>query len=326
MKATEFDEKFAAGEDLTKVLDISQAKRINQVQKRIYVNAYSVDRILLRDIWPIEKVDDYKVHFARSVKNEDDDKGHSARRNSKTEPLDEWVRDRLAWQDWQEYRPNYNEFNRTFIFSLMRFYHEEDTWLFGGIFRVIARHKNCYKVELTENGAPFIGRLKLLSSYRARATRVNFENHYDNFEVAEILREPYSGRSFPGYEGINLSFNELESIVKNGRPDWKAALQSVKGTYLITDTLTSKRYVGLADGEAGIWSRWSDYVASGHGGNAGLRELVKGTPNMAYYRANLRFALLEHHSIYTPNRVIIDRENFWKEILLSRGKEGLNRN
>ncbi len=326
MKATEFDEKFAAGEDLTKVLDISQAKRINQVQKRIYVNAYSVDRILLRDIWPIEKVDDYKVHFARSVKNEDDDKVHSARRNSKTEPLDEWVRDRLAWQDWQEYRPNYNDFNRTFIFSLMRFYHEEDTWLFGGIFRVIARHKNCYKVELTENGAPFIGRLKLLSSYRAHATRVNFENHYDNFEVAEILREPYSGRSFPGYEGINLSFNELESIVKNGRPDWKAALQSVKGIYLITDTLTSKRYVGLADGEAGIWSRWSDYVASGHGGNAGLRELVKGTPNMAYYRANLRFALLEHHSIYTPNRVIIDRENFWKEILLSRGKEGLNRN
>ena len=326
MKATEFDEKFAAGEDLTKVLDISQAKRINQVQKRIYVNAYSVDRILLRDIWPIEKVDDYKVHFARSVKNEDDDKVHSARRNSKTEPLDEWVRDRLAWQDWQEYRPNYNEFNRTFIFSLMRFYHEEDTWLFGGIFRVIARHENCYKVELTENGVPFIGRLKLLSSYRARATRVKFKNHYDNFEVAEILREPYSGRSFPGYEGINLSFNELESIVKNGRPDWKAALQSVKGIYLITDTLTSKRYVGLADGEAGIWSRWSDYVASGHGGNAGLRELVKGTPNMAYYRANLRFALLEHHSIYTPNRVIIDRENFWKEILLSRGKEGLNRN
>ena len=327
MKATEFDEKFAAGEDLTKVLDISQAKRINQVQKRICVNADSVDRILLRDIWPIEKVDDYKVHFARSVKNEDNDKVHSARRNSKTEPLDEWVRDRWeAWRGWQEHRPNYNEFNRTFIFSLMKFYHEEDTWLFGGIFRVIARHKDRYDVELTENGAPFIGRLKLLSSYRARATRVNLENHYDDFEVAEILREPYSGRSFPGYEGINLSFNELESIVKNGRPDWKAALQSVKGIYLITDTLTSKRYVGLADGEAGIWSRWSDYVASGHGGNAGLRELVKEDPDLAYCRANFRFALLEHRSIHTPSKVIIDREKFWKEILLSRGKEGLNRN
>ena len=333
MKATEFDEKFAAGEDLTKVLDISQAKRINQAQKRICVNADSADRILLRDIWPIEKVDDYKVHFARSVKNEDDDKVHSARRNSKTEPLDEWVRDRLAWQGWQEYYPNRNDFNRTFIFSLMKFYHETDTWLFGGIFRVIALHKdqNCnrghyYEVELTPALETFIGRLKLFYSYRERSTRVNFENHYDGFEVAEILREPYSGRSFPGYEGINLSFNELESIVKNGRPDWKAALQSVKGIYLITDTLTSKRYVGLTDGEAGIWSRWSDYVASGHGGNSGLRELVKEDPDLAYCRANFRFALLEHHSIYTPNKVVIDRENFWKEILLSRGKEGLNRN
>ena len=326
MKATEFDEKFAAGEDVTQVLDISQAKRINQDQKRICVNGDSADRILLRDIWPIENVNKYKVHFARSVKNEDDAKVHSARRNSKTEPLDEWVRDRKAWKGWQEYRPKYDEFSRTFIFSLMKFYHETDTWLFGGIFRVIARPKNCYKVELTENGAPFIGRLKLHYSYRDMRARVNFEKHYDGFEVAEILREPYSGRSFPGYENINLSFNELESIVKNGRPDWKAALQSVKGIYLITDTLTSKRYVGLTDGEAGIWSRWSGYIALGHGGNAGLRELVKGTPNMAYYRANLRFALLEHHSIYTPNRVIIDRENFWKEILLSRGKDGLNRN
>ena len=322
--ASEFDKKFDDGEDISQYVDFSRPRLINQVQKR--VNADSAGRILLQDIWPIKNVDKYKVHFARSVKNEDDDKVHSARRNSKTEPLDEWVRDRLAWQDWQEYRPNYNEFNRTFIFSLMKFYHEEDTWLFGGIFRVIARHKDRYEVELTGNGAPFIGRLKVLSSYRARATRVNFEKHYDGFEVAEILREPYSGRSFPGYEGINLSFNELESIVKNSRPDWKAALQSVKGIYLITDTLTSKRYVGLADGEAGIWSRWSDYVASGHGGNAGLRELVKEDPDLAYCRAYFRFALLEYRSIHTPNKVIIDREKFWKEILLSRGKEGLNRN
>ncbi len=308
--ASEFDKKFDDGEEVLQYCDLSTTRRPNLVQKR--VNTDSAGRILLRDIWPIENVDDYKVHFARW--------------NSEIEPLDEWVRDRLAWKGWQANRPNRNEFSRTFIFSLMKFYHEEDTWLFGGIFRVTARHKDRYEVELTENGASFIGRLKLLSSYRERSTRVNFENHYDGFEVAEILKEPYSGRSFPGYEGINLSFNELESIVKNDRPDWKAALQNVKGIYLITDTSTSKRYVGLADGEAGIWSRWSDYVTSGHGGNAGLRELVKGTLNMAYYRANLRFALLEHHSIYTPTRVIIDRENFWKEILLSRGKEGLNRN
>ena len=333
IKASEFDKKFDDGEEVLQYCDLSTVRRPNLERKRICANADSAGRILLRDIWPIENVDGYKVHFARSVENVDDDKGHSARRNSKTEPLDEWVRDRSAWQGWQEYYPNRNDFNRTFIFSLMKFYHETDTWLFGGIFRVIALHKdqNCnsghyYEVKLTPALEAFIGRLKLFSSYRERSTRVNFENHYDGFEVAEILKEPYSGRSFPGYEGINLSFNELESIVKNDRPDWKAALQSVKGIYLITDTLTGKRYVGLADGEAGIWSRWSDYVASGHGGNAGLRELVKEDPDMAYCRANFRFALLEYRSIHTPSKVITDREKFWKEILLSRGKEGLNRN
>lgn len=329
MKATEFDEKFAAGEDVTQMLDISQAKRINRVEKRVLLNADSSGRILLRDIWPIENADDYKVHFARCYKET------KAEQKKKIEPVDEWVRDRLAWQEWQEFYPNMDDFNRPFIFSLMKFYHEEeaDTWLFGGIFRVIALHEDqnringhYYEVKLTPALETFIGRLKLHYSYGAMKARVNFDNHYDGFEVAEILREPYSGRSFPGYEGINLSFNELEPIVKNGKSDWKAALRSVKGIYLITDTLTSKRYVGSAGSEEGIWSRWSDYFASGHGGNAGLRELVKGAPDMAYYRANLRFALLEHHSIYTPNRVIIDRENFWKEILLSRGKEGLNRN
>ncbi len=155
---------------------------------------------------------------------------------------------------------------------------------------------------------------------------MNFENHYANFEVSEILREPYSGRSFPGYEDIDLSFDELESLVKNDRLDWKAALSNVKGIYLISDTSTSKRYVGSAYSEGGIWSRWSSYVTSGHGGNVGLRELIEEEHNLAYCRAHFRFALLEHRSILTDEEVIIKRETYWKDILLSRGKGGLNRN
>jgi hypothetical protein len=85
------------------------------------------------------------------------------------------------------------------------FYHEVDAWLFGGVFRVLARHADRYEVELTGEGAGFIGRLKLRSPYRERATRVDFENHYGAFEVQEILREPYSGRAFPGFEDILTS-------------------------------------------------------------------------------------------------------------------------
>jgi hypothetical protein len=204
--------------------------------------------ILLSDIWPIPNLTDYKLHFARW--------------NQHDQPLEVWARDRREWQGWQEYRPARDDFNRPFIFSVMQFYHEPDILLFGGIFRVLARHPDRYEVELSSACANFIGRLKLRSPYRERTTRVNFENHYASFEVQELLREPYSGRSFPGYEDIDLSFEELETLVRNSRPDWKAALESVKGIYLITDTKTGRRYVGSAYGDQGVWSRWCAYVAS----------------------------------------------------------------
>ena len=148
--------------------------------------------IKLKDIRPIENVLDYKVHFARY--------------NGVNEPLDEWLEDPDNWVYWQENRPKKNEFNREFIFSLMKFYSEDDVWLFGGVFRVLADHGhgNGYEVELTDHGADFIGRLKIFRYHRKMSTRVNLENHYDDFEVAEILREPYSGRIFPGYETIDL--------------------------------------------------------------------------------------------------------------------------
>lgn len=133
---------------------------------------------LLKSIWPIDDVTAYKVHFGRW--------------NGKEQPLDAWVRDRLNWDGWQRTWPSKNDFNRPYIFSLMKFYPEVDVWLFGGIYRVTARHPGrCYEVELTERGAAFIGRLKLWSPYRSRATRVNFENHFDTFEVSEILRHGY---------------------------------------------------------------------------------------------------------------------------------------
>ncbi|KZC03467.1 hypothetical protein AU375_00270 [Methylobacterium radiotolerans] len=267
--------------------------------------------ILLSDIWTIDNLSAFKVHFARW--------------NKKDQPLEVFVRDRSEWQGWQEYYPGRNDFNRPYIFALMQFYHETDIWLFGGIYNVHALHGDVYEVSLSDVGAGHIGRLKLRSSYRERTTRANFENHYRTFEVQEILREPYSGRRFPGYDGINLSFEELEALVKNGRPDWMAALQSMKGIYLISDKKTGKRYVGSAYGDQAIWSRWCAYVGSGHGGNVELRALVT-EPTLAYCRANFQFALLEHRPMQTDNNTIFQRESFWKEILLTRGEQGLNRN
>ncbi|MEJ0060858.1 MAG: GIY-YIG nuclease family protein [Terricaulis sp.] len=267
--------------------------------------------IKLADIWPIADPASYKLHFARW--------------NEINQPLEVFVRDRQEWQGWQEYWPGRDDFNRPRIFALMQFYHETDAWLFGGVYDVIARPGDRYEVRLSTGGRDFIGRLKLRSPYRSRTTRVNFENHYTDFEVIEILREAYSGRTFPGYEEIDLTFEELEALVRNERPDWKAALESIKGVYLITDIATGKRYVGSAYGDAGVWSRWNAYVASGHGGNAELRSLVTH-PSLSYCRQNFRFALLEHRPRATPDDVILAREAHWKRILFTRGEEGLNRN
>ena len=289
--------------------------------------------ILLKDIWKIKNVKDYKVHFARY--------------NGTTQPLDDWVSNPQIWHRWQKSRPKRAGFNRRFIFSLMQFYHETDIWLFGGVFEVLEDLGNRYKVKLTKQGENFIGRLKLHSSYRSRTPRVNFENHYDveqnaqipfqdielpeqssNYDlilkVQEILREPYSGRSFPGYENIDLSFAELEVLIRNDRRDWKAALASVKGVYLISDKKTDEQYVGATYGDMGIWQRWNNYVDTGHGGNVALQKLVKKY-KIDYCRKYFQFALLEHRQAHTSVNVIQEREQWWKNILRTRDR-GLNRN
>ena len=269
--------------------------------------------IMLTDIWPVENPHDYKVHFAKN--------------NGRSEPLDVLASDADEWKRWQEYRPKTDQFNRKFIFSLARVYDEEDSWLFGGVFRVIERLPERYQVELTEQGGPFVRRLKLRSPYRGRLPRVNMEGRYDEFKVLEILREPYSGRPFPGFERIDLSFLELEVLARNDRLDWRAALESVKGVYLITvhTPNTVRRYVGAAYGEHGIWSRWVEYMETGHGGNAGLRKLV-ADGGLDYCRQRFRFALLEYMPRNTPDESVQDREAYWKSILGTRGRGGLNRN
>jgi len=267
--------------------------------------------IALAQIWNVPNPHNYKLHFARW--------------NGEDQPLDVWVRDRTEWQGWQEYRPSRNEFNREYIVALASFYHEPNAWLFGGVYRVRAREQKRYDVELTDQGENLIGRLLLTSNYRERAPRVNFENHYLSLEVLELLREPYAGRSFLGFESVNLSFGELETIVRRGSREWQAPLSSVKGVYLITDTTTGKRYVGSAYGGGGIWARWCEYIASGHGGNVELRALVRD-PTLEYFRRAFRFALLETRPIGVSDELIVSRESYWKDVLFSRGLDGLNRN
>jgi len=143
--------------------------------------------------------------------------------------------------------------------------------------------------------------------------------------VSEILKQPYSGEVFPGYENINHDFDILIPVFKNENRGWRAALANIKGVYVITDKSNGKNYIGSAYGDSGIWSRWSCYIGTGHGWNDELTKLIKER-GYDYARDNFKLALLEYPSMKTDDKIIIERESYWKEVFLSRGKFGYNKN
>ncbi|MBW4968843.1 GIY-YIG nuclease family protein [Croceibacter atlanticus] len=254
---------------------------------------------------------DYKLHLA--VTSEEG-----------VNPLDVFIRDKDEWKLWQAYRGSKNEWTRPYIFSLIKFH---NFWLFGGIYTVIKRHNTRYEVELASQFESLIGRLLIsgIPTNRGRGRSYNLETYFDQFEINQIFQNMYDGQDFPGYENINVSFKNLEHIVRINKADWKTALQNLKGVYLITDTKTNKRYVGSAYGTEGIWTRWCSYINNGHGGNKLLRKLIKAE-GLTYAKENYQFTLLEFRPMKTDDKDLILRESYWKRVLISKSEFGYNNN
>lgn len=271
--------------------------------------------ILLPQVLPIAHPEQFKLHLACW--------------NGSDQPLDVFVRDRNEWDGWNKWRGVRDDFSRDYILSLIDFYPEKDRWLFGGAYRVVSRkpvnNSRSYDIELLQDSQALIGRLKLELKRPGRAKAFNLEKYYRSLVVVEIAPAAYSGEAFPGYEQIDIGFPMLETIFAIQRPDWKTALAHVKGVYLITDRSNGKRYVGSAYGEIGIWSRWACYVQTCHGYNDELTRLIAAS-GKEYARENFKFALLEYRPMKTDDTAIIQREQYWKNVLLTRGQYGYNRN
>ncbi|MCR5118124.1 MAG: hypothetical protein K6B44_00710 [Lachnospiraceae bacterium] len=97
--------------------------------------------IKLSDIINSITPSEYKVHFAR--------------KSGSTEPLNDYIADFEYWKDWNRYCTR-NDFNRKYIFSLISFYPEHDTWLFGGVWEVIS---------CDMNKTPYPYEIKLVDAY-----------------------------------------------------------------------------------------------------------------------------------------------------------------
>ena len=111
--------------------------------------------------------------------------------------------------------------------------------------------------------------------------------------------------------------------MKQSIDSWRAALSSVAGVYVISDTATGQLYVGSACGEGGIWQRWSDYAYSGHGGNKEIQALI--ALDGLERAKNFRYAVLEIADTHASEKDILARESHWKDVLMSR-EHGLNSN
>lgn len=267
----------------------------------------------LRTIFEIEDPLAYKLHAARF--------------NGEKNPLDVFLSDQSEWVKWNSWYDTKNVFNRRYIFSFIDFYPERHVWLFGGIFEVLSRgfhYGPSYEIKELGKFSNLVGRLKIKFDFpRGRSFRL--ENIIDRAEIVEVLPARYTGEPFPGLENISVNFKALESYILSERPDWKTPLQSVKGIYVIVDRKTGRKYVGSAYGEIGIWSRWQTYIANGHGHNRQLEDLI-GINGLEYAREYFRITLVESHPFRTIDKIIIDRETFWKNALLTRGDFGYNSN
>lgn len=69
-----------------------------------------------------------------------------------------------------------------------------------------------------------------------------------------------------------------------------------------------------------ILSRWKSYIKTGHGNNKELKGL-----DFNHIKEYFRYSILDIFKSTTDTQTIIERENWWKEVLLSR-KFGYNAN
>ena len=145
----------------------------------------------------------------------------------------------------------------------------------------------------------------------------------NKMEVVEISPGLHY-KHFTDYFDIILNFKELKEIIINQYKEWHVALSSVKGIYLITDTLSGKLYVGSAYGEDGIWGRWKNYVATnGHGGNKMLKSLID--EDWEYAEKHFQFSVLMLLQKTITTDEAIKKEQLFKQKLGSNSF-GLNNN
>ncbi|MFK5949705.1 MAG: GIY-YIG nuclease family protein [Methylococcales bacterium] len=255
--------------------------------------------------------DKYRFHLAKTEPNG-------------RHPIDALVKSDEEWLRWQVYRGKAKErFPVDYIVSFAQI--SGDRFLFGGVFKITSRKKKVYSVEFLKKYDELIGRLIIEYTGKNKRQTVFTPSYvYENSRISGIYEHKFKGEPFKSYETINHNFNSIEIIINNGLPDWKTALSSVSGIYLLSDKKTGKQYIGSACGSNGIWGRWKEYVNNCHGSNIELRELFE-SKSEKYFRDNFVFSVLEVLSASMTKEDVVNKESLWKNKLFTK-EHGYNSN
>lgn len=217
-----------------------------------------------------------------------------------------------------------NKFNCRYIISFIGL--ENSKSLFFGAFEVINHQVDeegqfHYQLEEINGFNDFKDRMVI--NWNAPKAWHQWFDKTINMEVIEILPEGYAG-TFSGLMNFTIPFRSLEKIILNpdANKDWRNALKSVNGIYIILDKLTGDQYIGSASGGEGIWSRWETYVKKKGFEN---KLLIKRMQEGENYHLNLQFSILQTLPSSMITSEVIAVENLYKDKLGSK-TFGLNAN
>ena len=247
--------------------------------------------------------------------------------------------DETEWEQinaWKTKHPNNNLNHADYLLAFAQYYpYGPEYFIFGGLYKIKKIEPEVfdevgYELTLMDDYKEY--RKRLIVKLKKPIGRDLYNRLYKNIqdtlepEVYEIAPNTKLGH-FPGYQNVTLSHPQMQQIILRNEPSWKQALMNVKGVYVITDLSNGKLYIGSASGNTdGIWQRWSDYanIENLTGGNKLLNE-IKLDKGKDYIVNNFQYSILEIFDTKTKADIIINRENYWKNVFCTR-KYGMNYN
>jgi len=252
--------------------------------------------------------------------------------------LDVLMDDDQKWHGMNTYRDSHhnNLDHADYLIALAQYHpYGKEYFMFGGIYKVEKiepeiMYGHGYKLTLLSDHKEYIKRLIVKTS---KPVGRNYNRWYETLqeklepEVYELAPSTKLG-PFPGYQNVSLMHKDLRRIIMGGEPSWKLALSNVKGVYVITDTSCGKLYIGSASGNSdGIWQRWIAYADENNltGGNKGL-DIVFAENGKEHIEQNFKYSILEIFDTKTKVETIIERENYWKKVLMTKSPLGMNHN